>query len=72
MYVKAHYCPITPFVKKLRKFEKVHIEKGGKVSVNFVLTDEDFMYIDENMKQAKNKGKHSVIIDKLEAQIQID
>lgn len=72
VFVKAHYCPVTPFVKKLRNFEKVHIKKGERATVSFVLTDEDFMYIDENMKQTKNNGRHSVIIDTLETEFNID
>ena len=72
LFVKAHYCPVTPFVKKLRSFEKVYIKKGEKATVNFVLTDEDFMYIDFEMKKAKNKGRHSVIIENLEVEFDVD
>ena len=28
LFVRALYCPVTPFVKRLRKFKKVHIGKG--------------------------------------------
>ena len=61
----------TPFVKKLRKFSKVNLKPGEKKTVNFILDDEDFTYIDENMKTAKNSGEHKIIIEDLECTVNI-
>lgn len=71
LFVKMLYCPITPFVKKLRQFEKVNLKSGEKKTVEFTLTGEDFTYIDEDMKKAQNHGPHKLFIDKLECDIEI-
>ncbi|MBO7148681.1 MAG: glycoside hydrolase family 3 C-terminal domain-containing protein [Clostridia bacterium] len=69
LYVRALYCPITPFVKRLRKFKKVHIGKGESVHVEFELDDNDFTYIDENMKTVVHHGKHRIMIENLTVEI---
>lgn len=71
LFVKMMYCPITPFIKKLRKFQKVNLKPGEKKTVNFVLADEDFTYIDENMKTVKNTGEHKILIENLECSVNI-
>lgn len=70
LFVKMLYCPITPFVKKLRAFKKANLKPGEKKTVEFVLSDEDFTYIDENMQTAVNHGKHKILIDNLECEIE--
>lgn len=71
LFVKMMYCPITPFVKKLRKFSKVNLKPNDKKTVEFTLTSEDFTYIDKNMKTAVNEGLHKIIVDELECEITI-
>lgn len=71
LFVKMMYCPVTPFVKKLRKFAKVHLAPGEKKCVSFTLGEEDFTYIDENMQTAVNRGEHKILIDKLECTVNI-
>lgn len=69
LYVRALYCPVTPFVKRLRKFTKVQIKRGEKVRVDFTLTDEDFTYIDFDMTTAVHKGKHRIMVEDLSVEI---
>ncbi len=71
LFVKMMYCPITPFVKKLRNFTKVNLKPGEKKTVEFTLNEEDFTYIDHDMKTKINKGEHKILIDKLECSIVI-
>lgn len=71
LFVRMMYCPITPFVKKLRKFAKVMLLPGEKKTVEFTLTDEDFTYIDFDMQTVRNKGLHKIYIDSLECEIEI-
>lgn len=71
LFVKMIYCPITPFVKKLRAFKKVNLKPSDKKTVSFVLSEEDFTYIDEDMKTAVNRGKHKIIIEDLECEVEI-
>ena len=71
LFVKMLYCPITPFVKKLRKFKKVHLAPGEKKRVSFTLSDEDFTYVDEKMKTVKNTGTHKILIGDLSATVEL-
>ena len=71
LFVRMMYCPTTPFIKKLRKFSKVNLRPGDSKTVDFILTDEDFTYIDENMKTIVNRGKHIIMISDLECTIEI-
>lgn len=71
VFVKMMCCPITPFVKKLRKFDKVYLKPGDKKTVEFTLTSEDFTYIDHNMKTQVNKGEHKILVENLECTINI-
>lgn len=69
LFVKMMHCPVTPYVKKLRNFTKVNIKPGEKKTVEFTLTQEDFTYVDLDMKTQVNKGEHKILIDKLECSI---
>ena len=66
LFVKMMHCPITPFVKKLRKFKKVNLKPGDKKQVEFTLDSADFTYIDKDMKTAVNRGAHKILVDNLE------
>ena len=70
LFVSALYCPITPFIKKLRKFAKVYLHKGEKKTIAFTLTNEDFTYIDLDMKVTVNHGTHKIMIANLELEIE--
>ena len=71
LFVKMMHCPITPFVKKLRAFEKVNLKPGETKRVEFILTDEDFSYIDVDMKTVKNTGAHKIMIEHLECVVEL-
>lgn len=66
LFVKMMHCPITPFVKKLRKFKKVNLKPGDKKRVEFTLDANDFTYIDKDMKTAVNHGAHKILVQNLE------
>ncbi len=69
LFVKALYAPITPFVKRLRNFSKVYLKSGKKKTVDFLLTEEDFTYIDSNYKKTLLKGNYKILIDNLECNL---
>lgn len=56
LYVTDAYCRITPFVKRLRGFEKRWLEPGQKETVSFVLGFDDFAFINEEMKPEAEPG----------------
>ena len=71
LFLKTMYAPITPFVKRLRNFKKVHLKKGEKKRVTFCLTDEDFTYVDLDYKTVRLSGQYKIIIEDLEYDIKI-
>jgi len=70
VFVRTMYCPVTPFVKKLRAFDKVLLKCGEKKTVNFTLTEEDFTYIDFDMKTAVSHGKQKIMVEDMEVLIE--
>lgn len=71
LFVEMLFCPVTPFVKKLRNFKKVNLKSGEKKTVELTLTAEDFTYIDEEMKTVQNHGKQRLYVDKLSCEIDV-
>lgn len=70
VFVRTMYCPVTPFVKKLRAFDKVWLKSGDKKTVSFTLTEEDFTYIDFDMKSAVSHGAQKIMVENLETLIE--
>lgn len=66
LFLKVLYAPITPFVKRLRQFEKVFLKPNEKKTVEFILSEEDFTYVDVNYKTAHLPGDYKVLINNLE------
>lgn len=71
LYVKAICAPVTPFVKRLRNFKKVFIKAGGKVTVDFLLTEDDFTYVDVEYKTKVLHGQYQIIVDDLKTEIDV-
>ncbi|MBR4099802.1 MAG: glycoside hydrolase family 3 C-terminal domain-containing protein [Clostridia bacterium] len=69
VYVRTMYCNPSPFIKKLRNFDKVYLEPGDKKTVNFTLTEEDFSYIDFDYKTAVAHGDQKIIVEDMEVDI---
>ena len=72
LFLRVLYSPITPFVKRLRKFKKVFLKKGAKKNVEFVLNDDDFTYVDANFKTTKLPGKYKIMIQDLVCDVTIE
>lgn len=70
LYVRTVYCPVTPFVKKLRAFDKVYLKSGEKKKVEFTLTEEDFTYIDFDLTTAVSHGKQIIMVEDMEVEIE--
>ena len=71
LFLKVLYAPITPFVKRLRQFEKVYLNPGEEKTVQFTLRNDDFTYVDINYKQAHLPGDYKVLIDNFECEFTI-
>jgi len=64
-------CRITPFVRRLRAFEKIQLEPGETKVVNFTLGFDDFAFINENMRQEVEPGDFDVEIGGLSVRFSI-
>ena len=62
LFVKQHFCKVTPFVRRLRKFTKIELDKGETKQIKFTLSAEDFSFINENMKKEIGKGKFTLSV----------
>ncbi|MCL2518327.1 MAG: glycoside hydrolase family 3 C-terminal domain-containing protein [Oscillospiraceae bacterium] len=71
MFIRQHYAPITPFVKRLRKFDKIMLQPGESKVVTFELIDEDFSFINADMKYEVGSGTFSIMIGGLECEIEL-
>lgn len=72
LYVTDEYCRITPFVKRLRGFEKIWLEPGQQKQVSFVLGFEDFAFINEAMKQEVEPGDFIIRVGDQELRITLE
>jgi beta-glucosidase len=57
LYISQLYCPVTPFVRQLRGFEKIWLEPGQEKTVTFDLGFEDFAFVGEDMKPQVEPGE---------------
>lgn len=71
MFMRQHYCPVTPYVKRLRGFKKIMLKKGESRVVTFELRDDDFSFYNVDMDKEIGKGKFTVMIGGLECEIDI-
>jgi len=72
LYVTDEYCRITPFVKRLRGFDKIWLEPGQQKQVTFVLGFEDFAFINEKMKQEVEPGDFIIRVGDQELRITLE
>lgn len=57
LYITDRFCRMTPFVKRLRGFEKIWLEPGEKKTVTFNLGFEDFAFVNEKMELEVEPGE---------------
>lgn len=72
LYVTDCVCRITPFVRQLRRFEKLWLKPGEKKTVEFNLGFEDFAFINEQMQQEIEPGQFIIRTGDLQASLQME
>lgn len=71
LYVSQEFCPVTPFVKRLRKFKKQEYKSGEEKEIRFTLSDDDFSYIDADMKKAKGVGLFKIYVSNMICEVEL-
>ena len=59
LFLSDLYGRITPYVKRLRGFEKVFVPAGAAKRLRFVLDARDFSFINESMRPEVEPGGNS-------------
>ncbi len=72
LYTAAHYASITPDVRRLRRFEKIHLEPGEQKTVSFTLSPMDISFINAQNKRVNEPGNYDVMIDSLKATFKLE
>lgn len=70
LFVSDEYATISPHNKKLKSFKKVDLEAGESKALSFLLTTDDFTFIDDSGNAILEKGSFS--IDVLNQKIKIE
>ncbi|MBQ7600187.1 MAG: glycoside hydrolase family 3 C-terminal domain-containing protein [Clostridia bacterium] len=71
MFISQHICPVTPFVKRLRKFTRVELQPKETAHVTFKLEKDDISYIGFDMKPAVGEGRFTVTVADLSAEFEL-
>ena len=71
LYLRDRVCRITPFVRRLRGFEKLELAPGETKTAVFTLGFEDFAFINEEMRREVEPGEFDVEVGGLTASFRI-
>ena len=71
LYLTDCCSRITPFVRRLRGFEKINLQPGQSKTVFFTLDQRDFSFINENMQSETEPGEFLVTIGDLSGTFRI-
>jgi len=62
LYTRDLVASITPCVKRLRHFDKIHLMPAESKKVDFVLTKNDLAFVNQDLKTVTEKGAFEIII----------
>ena len=62
LYTHQHYASITPFVKRLRAFQKINLKAGESKTVTFTLDKNDLAFVNADLKTVTEPGDFDVMI----------
>ena len=71
LYLTDDFSRITPFVRRLRAFEKIHLDPGASQRVRFRLGPDDFAFINEQMRPEVEPGTFTVTVGELRGAFEI-
>lgn len=62
LFVKDLVASVIPPMKKLRKFDRVHLKIGETKTVEFYLNKNDLSFVNANLQSVTEKGKFEILI----------
>ncbi|MEM4513334.1 MAG: glycoside hydrolase family 3 N-terminal domain-containing protein [Ignisphaera sp.] len=62
LYLRSKFAGMNGYLVKLKGFERIHLDVGGKKTVEFVLGADDLAVYDENMKRVVKPGEYEIMI----------
>jgi beta-glucosidase len=62
LYTHQHYASVTPFVKRLRAFQKIDLKAGESKTVTFTLDKNDLAFVNAALKTVTEPGDFDVMI----------
>lgn len=71
LYLRDCISRITPYVKRLRGFQKVFLKPGESRRVSFRLNSQDFAFINEKMQPEVEPGKFEVMVSDLKCEFTV-
>ncbi len=71
MYITDDFCRITPFIKQLKGFKRIHLKPGEKKNVIFRIEKDDLSFINEQMMPEVEAGIFTINIGELKAIIEV-
>jgi beta-glucosidase len=71
LYVSDLFRSVSPPVRELKGFRKVHLAPGQSARVDFTLTPADLSFIGRENRRITEKGKFKIAVDKLTAEFEL-
>ncbi|WP_111708264.1 glycoside hydrolase family 3 N-terminal domain-containing protein [Lutibacter citreus] len=62
LFVKDLVASIIPPMKKLRKFDRVHLKAGESKAVEFILNKDDLSFVNAYLKRVTENGEFEILI----------
>jgi len=62
VFVKDDVASIIPSMKKLRKFDRVHLKSGESKTVEFILNKNDLSFVNAHLKRVTENGEFEILI----------
>jgi beta-glucosidase len=71
LYTRQHFASTTPYVRRLRGFQKVALAPGESRTLTFVLTADDLRSVDRDGRMVLEPGAFDVMVGGLSATFQV-
>ena len=78
LYMRDEYASVVQPMKQLKHFERFYLKRGEEKKITFILTEDDFVLVNRELKQVVESGTFQIMIGaasddiRLHATIKID